>query len=193
MLLPFESWKMRGLLTSVVIASIGIVSMAALADSATDSQVGIERSGTADGFVNLPVPAASGRTVTANQTPVNGAVGMLVDGRLSNDFGPVFNNGVKNGAYKMDLGSVQPVAAITSWSFNKGGTRGTQRIALYGSNSATDPGWDLSSFTPLGTIDTDDTTVNYTAASLRAPLGRSLGKFRWIVWSLSLLKQSWRR
>jgi uncharacterized protein (DUF608 family) len=185
-----KTWKMRGLLTGLVVAGIGIVSGTALADSATHPQVGIERSATASGFVNLPVPTASGRTVTANQTPVKGDVVTLVDGQLGKDYGPVFNNGVKNGAYKMDLGSVQPVAAITSWSFNLNNTRGAQKIALYGSTSSTDPGWDLSKLTPLGTIDSGDTTVNYTAASLRAPLGQSLGKFRWIVWSLSLLNES---
>ena len=100
--------------------------------------------------------------------------------------GPVFQNGVRNGAYRMDLGTVQSVSAITSWSHNWKGFRGAQKLVLYGSNAATDPGWDLKRFTPLGTIDpTGETKAEFTAASLRASAGKSLGEFRWIVWAVS--------
>ncbi|WPJ95959.1 hypothetical protein SH580_21315 [Coraliomargarita algicola] len=85
----------------------------------------------------------------------------------------------------MDLGSVQSVAAITSWSFRKG-HRGAQKVALYGSASVVDPGWDLSAYTPLGMIDTTDLSqATYTAASLRALDGQTIGQFRWIVWAVS--------
>ena len=71
----------------------------------------------------------------------------------------LFRNGIRYGAYKLDLGKIQSVTAITSWSFNKNGNRGAQRITIYGSKYATDPGWDLadrSRFMPLGGIDTND-------------------------------------
>ena len=77
------------------------------------------------------------------------------------------------------------MTAITSWSFRQD-RRGTQKVTLYGSNSTTDPGWDLTGFTPLGTIDTAGASdAVFTAASLRAPGGESLGLFRWILWSVS--------
>jgi hypothetical protein len=42
---------------------------------------------------------------------------------------------------------------------------------------------DSSRFTPLGSIDTASLMGSgFTAASLRAPKGESLGSFRWIVW-----------
>jgi len=110
----------------------------------------------------------------------------LSDGELVDGIGSVFKNGVGNGAYKMDLGSAEPVSAITSWSHNFKNRRGAQRLTLYGSAAATDPGWDLSKLTPLGTIDTTGKgKSNFTAASLRAADGKSLGKFRWIVWSVA--------
>ncbi|MDF7809287.1 sulfatase-like hydrolase/transferase [Pontiellaceae bacterium B12219] len=147
--------------------------------------IDVETASAASGFSKLPVPAASGRTVTANQKTNNDPVASLTDGRLAEGMGPVFPNGVQNGAYKMDLGSVQSVAAITSWSY-KQGSRGRQKITLYGSDSVTDPGWDLSRFTELCTIDTaGSASADYTAASLRADAGKSLGKFRWIIWAAS--------
>ncbi|MDF7809286.1 alpha-L-fucosidase [Pontiellaceae bacterium B12219] len=147
--------------------------------------VEVETASSANGFSKLPVPAASGRTVTANQKTNNDPVVSLTDGQLAEGMGPVFPNGVYNGAYRMDLGSVQPVSAITSWSFMKG-ARGLQKITLYGGRSTADPGWDLSSYTELCTIDTTGSEKDtYTAASLRADAGKSLGEFRWIVWAVS--------
>ena len=149
------------------------------------SSVVVETATSADGFGQL-VPLRGVGVVTANQKTSNDPVASLSDGKLAKGFGPVFPNGVRNGAYKMDLGSVRPVSAITSWSHNWKGFRGTQKLALYGSGAATDPGWDLSRFAPLGTIDTSsETESNFTAASLRAAAGQSLGQFRWIVWAVS--------
>ena len=105
---------------------------------------------------------------------------------IRDSFGPVFSNGIQNGAYKMDLGSVQSVSTVTSWSYNVGGVRGAQQVMVHGSNSVTDPGWDLKAFTQLGTIATTRTKkAEFTAASLRTPSGKPLGNFRWIVWSVS--------
>ncbi len=144
-----------------------------------------ETAANAGGFKKLPPLSASGRRVTANQKTSNDPLTSLTDGKLVAEFGPVFANGIRNGAYKMDLGSVQSVSAITSWSYNRMEIRGAQKLVLYGSRAATDPGWDLKQFVSLGTIDTGKTKATFTAASLRAGAGRTLGEFRWIVWAVS--------
>ena len=149
------------------------------------SSVVVETATSADGFKQL-VPREGVGVVKANQKTSNDPVVSLIDGKLAKGFGPIFSNGIRNGAYKMDLGSVRPVSAITSWSHNWKAFRGAQKLVLYGSGAASDPGWDLSRFVPLGTIDTTgEAKANFTAASLRAAAGQSLGQFRWIVWAVS--------
>jgi membrane-associated protease RseP (regulator of RpoE activity) len=137
-------------------------------------------------FTKLIPSAMKGVTVTTSQKTANDPIGILSDGILSTGYGPIFPNRIQNGIYKMDLGSAKPVAAINSWSFNQGGVRGRQIVTLYGSNSQTDPGWnvtDAKKFTPLGSIDTASLPVaQFTATSLRATTGNSLGNYRWIAW-----------
>ncbi len=147
----------------------------------------IETANAASEFTKLPLPASSSiKVVTASHTIKDAPLKSLVDGKLAQGYGPVFANGIQDGAYKADLGSVQTVTAVSSWSFNMSGTRGAQKISLYGSNSVADPGWDLSGFTPIGKIDTTEgAKASYTAASLHAVTGKSLGEFRWIVWAVS--------
>jgi len=151
-----------------------------------DLKVETETAASTSGFSKCPLPASPSGTVTVNQKTKNDPIASLTDGKLANSMGPVFANGVKNGAYKMDLGAVKPVREITSWSYKKTPTRAAQRINLYGSSSPSDPGWNLSTLTPLGSIDTTGLTAGkFNAASLRAPAGKSLGSFRWIVWAVS--------
>jgi membrane-associated protease RseP (regulator of RpoE activity) len=150
-----------------------------------NSFVVVESATDAAGFLKLPVKGASSFVVTARPKPNNEPLEALLDGKLAENFGPVFGNGIHNGAYKMDLGAVRPVSAIISWSFNMSKTRGAQMFTLYGSNAPTDPGWNLNDFTPLGTIDTGTVSADYTATALRAADGESLGSFRWIVWAVS--------
>jgi hypothetical protein len=127
--------------------------------------------------------------VTANQSTANQPLKVLIDGRLTLDYGPVFRNGIRNGVYKMDLGETRRVTAVSSWSFNQNGRRGVQKVTLYGSSSAADPGWDLTDrirFATLGSLDTSGTTIGaFNAASLRAREGEALGDFRWILWSVA--------
>ncbi|CAA6691311.1 FIG01093541: hypothetical protein [Lentimonas sp. CC11] len=149
------------------------------------SIVEVETSSSPEGFTKLPVPATSVQTVTANKKTGNNSVAVLTDGKLATGYGPVFANATRNGAYKMDLGAVKPVTEITSWSYNMGNTRGAQKVIIYGSNSATDPGWDLKKFTPLGSIDTGAAKAKFIAASLQSLDGKTLGDFRWIVWAVS--------
>ncbi len=145
-----------------------------------------ETATTATSFKTLVPPAKPSGKVTANQKTNNDPLATLTDGKLNPGFGPVFGNGIKDGAYKMDLGKSQTVSAITSWSHNKSGKRGAQTLTVYGSNHPGDPGWDLSDakrFTSLGTISTEGQKVEaFAALSLQAEKGKALGNFRWIVW-----------
>ncbi|MDF1737940.1 MAG: sulfatase-like hydrolase/transferase [Verrucomicrobiales bacterium] len=137
-------------------------------------------------FKKLVPPEKPAGKVTANKKTNNDPLVSLTDGKLAKGFGPIFGNGIKDGAYKMDLGSSQSVSAITSWSYNQNGKRGSQSVSIYGSNDPADPGWNLTDakrFTSLGKISTEGQKVDaFTALSLRAKKAKLLGDFRWIVW-----------
>lgn len=142
----------------------------------------------AEGFSKLALlPAIKGR-LSSNPVTNNDPLPSLLDGMLAKGFGPIFGNGVSNGAYKLDLRKSTSVAAITAWSFNQEGLRGSQSVTLYGSDSVTDPGWntdDAGKFTSLGSIDAAIAPgADFLATSLRAATGTSLGSFRWIVWKV---------
>ncbi len=133
------------------------------------------------------VPSPSKSSVfTASGEVANMALSVLGDGQLARFYGPVFPNTVRLGCYKLDLGTSKPVTSVRSWSFNQNDNRGRQRVTIYGSGSATDPGWnvaDAGKFTPLGSIDSASLpAAPFTATSLQAAAGGSLGRFRWIVW-----------
>ena len=150
----------------------------------TSKGVVIEAADSAGGFKHLKPAGSRGAKVTAKKRTSNDPVTVLTDGMLAKRFGPVFGNGITDGAYKMDLGSVKPVRSISSWSHNQASKRGAQRVRLYGSDANKDPGWDLSRYTALGSIETGPAKAAFTAASLRAEQGKTLGEFRWIVWSV---------
>ncbi len=151
--------------------------------------IGTETASAANGFSKLIPSPSKEATVTASEKTNNEPLTILTDGMLDAGYGPVFANGVHLGIYKMDLGAAKSVTAINSWSFNHNNSRSRQLVTLYGSQSDTDPGWninDASKFIPLGSIDTVSLPVaKFIAASLRAPTGQSLGTFRWIVWQTS--------
>ncbi len=146
----------------------------------------VETAANAGGFSKLVPSASPWAKISANHPTNNDPLPTLVDGKLAAGYGPVFPNGVGDGAYKMDLGASKPVSAITSWSFNQDKRRGRQNVTIYGSNATVDPGWNTMDglhFTALGTLDTTAVATNqYLAASLRARPGKLLGSFRWIVW-----------
>lgn len=139
-------------------------------------------------FTRIALPGVPSGTVTASHKTTNDPLSTLTDGKLGKGYGPVFPNGVTDGAYKMDLGSSKSVIAIDSWSCNALG-RGRQTVQLFGSNAAADPGWNTDAsavFTPLGTLDSKEVRMDkFFAGSLRARPGKSLGTFRWIVWRVS--------
>lgn len=145
--------------------------------------IGIETAGDPNAFKKLVPSPAKSATFTTSEAVGNHPLPVLGDGILAPEYGPVFPNGIRLGSYKLDLGTAKPVTAINSWSFNQNGNRGRQRVTIYGSAAPTDPGWDLGKFTPLGSLDTASLpAAPFTAASLRAPSGGTLGRFRWIVW-----------
>ncbi|MDP4626181.1 MAG: PDZ domain-containing protein [Akkermansiaceae bacterium] len=152
---------------------------------ARTSIVEMDSASSTSDFKKLPVPKASGLTVIASSKTGNEPLSILTDGKLAENFGPVFGNTIHNGSYKMDLGAVKPVTAVTSWSYNMGNSRGAQKLTVYASNSTTDPGWNLKNFIVLGSIDTGAAKAKYTAASVRAIKGQNLGNYRWIVWAVS--------
>jgi hypothetical protein len=141
-----------------------------------------ETAPTASGFKQLPVPAPRTFALSTSTKTKNDPLNSLLDGKLARSYGPVFANGVQSGAYKMDLGRVKAVKAISSWS-HRMGRRGAQRLTLYGSASNRDPGWNSDAWTPIGSIDTRGSKGElFSAASLRAAGGETLGSFRWIIW-----------
>jgi hypothetical protein len=135
-----------------------------------------------------PKPGQTGE-ITSNRGVKENPLTILKDGALATSYGAVFENGVSDGTFKIDLGSPQAVTAITAWSHHQSGSRGRQLYTVYGSSSATDPGWavkDITRFVPLGSVDTAALPgATFTASSLRAASGADLGSFRWIVWQTS--------
>ena len=154
----------------------------------------LETSPSANGFKIILLPKKASGKITANQKTNNDSLSTLTDGKLNTSFGPIFPNGVNDGAYKMDLGKSKSVTAINSWSHHIGGKRGAQIVNVYGSNSPTDPGWNISDkklYTPLGTISTKGQKIDqFNAISLRPKNGSSLGNFRWIVWQVDPITNS---
>jgi hypothetical protein len=147
----------------------------------------VESADNAAGFTKLTLPAKPAGKVLTRSATNNDPPAILTDGKLAETYGPVFDNGIRDGAYKLDLGSNLPLAAITSWSFHQNSNRGAQSVTLFGSNATSDPGWntaDATRFTPLGSLDTTALPAGkFNAASLRARPGQALGTFRWIVWT----------
>jgi len=128
-------------------------------------------------------------TVTASEGTNNDPLGSLLDGALAKSYGPIFGNGIAAGKYKLSLNAAGPVTQVNSWSFNMGGNRGAQKFLLYASDSAADPGWDISDakkFTLVAEVDTRAEKVqDFSATSVRRSAGAPLGSFRWLVWALA--------
>ena len=99
------------------------------------------------------------------------------------------------GRIVMDLGKVQPVCAICSYSWHvkwyDDGARGPQVYSLYGSaadlpDSTCFPG---NSWTKIADVDTrpDETGTNWGGqhgVTIKDEKGNLLGKYRWLVWDV---------
>jgi len=148
----------------------------------------VESAERGDAFLTLKVPDPAKLQVSSDPRTHNEPLATLTDGKLAQNYDPLFANGVCGGIYKLYLGDSKHVTAVNTWSSSYGG-RAAQRLTLYGSNHPIGPGWTLadgSRFTPIGSIDTTALPLRaFTATSLRAPRGGSLGTYRWILWHVS--------
>ena len=129
----------------------------------------------------LPLKITEARPETRNEP-----LSVLGDGKLANNYGPVFGNGVNSGCYKADLGAVKSLAAVKTFSYNQNNNRGRQHFVLYGSTAAADPGWNVtnrSAFVPIAVVDTPpDTSAGYVATQVAGNHGQPLGSYRWLAW-----------
>jgi len=126
----------------------------------------------------VPAKATAGGAKT-NNDPIES----LVDGKITDGFGPVFANG-DHGMYKLDLAVTTAISQVNT--FSRGGERGRQNFVLYGSNAPTDPGWNVAErklFTPIIAVDARQ-DADYKATSIRFSDGQPLGSFRWLVWAV---------
>ena len=136
-----------------------------------------------------PPSATLAATITAGKPgTMNEPVAVLTDGKLARNYGPVFGNGVADGAYKLDLGVVASIAQVNTFSYNQNRNRGRQRFVLYGSRATADPGWnveDRTVFTPIIDLDTlKPPETDFVATSIRQSGGKPLGSYRWLVWAV---------
>ncbi|MGJ8639008.1 MAG: right-handed parallel beta-helix repeat-containing protein [Opitutaceae bacterium] len=151
-----------------------------------DRDVIVETTNGTREFSELPLPAKPAGVLSTNRKTSNEPLASLTDGRVAKNFGAIFGNTVYNGMYKMDLGAVKSIQAVTSWAHRMVRVRAKQKLTIYGSDASNDPGWNLENFTALGSIDTTALRMkDYSAVSLRARSGKNLGDYRWIVWAVS--------
>jgi len=103
-------------------------------------------------------------------------VTVLSDGILARNYGPVFANGVKNGVYKVDLGTASQVSEISTWSFNMRGDRGPQKFTLFGidKNNARCP------ITAVNTL--NNRQAKFTGTRIQLSDGGVLGMFNGLEW-----------
>jgi hypothetical protein len=89
--------------------------------------------------------------------------------------------------YKLDLTNPTGISRINTFT-SSGRNRAKQNFVLYGSNAATDPGWnvaDAAVFTPIVAVDTRKMEPKeYVATSVRRSDGKPLGTFRRLVWTV---------
>lgn len=153
----------------------------------------VESSGNHE-FKKIPLTPLAGvvpaKASVGGVKPNNDPVQMLIDSKLVDGMGPLFANGVVTGMYKLELPAVTAIAQVNTYS--RGGVRGRQNFVLYGSNAATDPGWNVADtklFTPVGVVDARQ-DAEWKAASIRSSDGKSLGSFRWLIWAVFPINDS---
>ncbi|MEI7901441.1 MAG: PDZ domain-containing protein [bacterium] len=134
-----------------------------------------------------PASAVAPAKVIAGGAPANNdPLECLTDGKVANSYGPIFANGVESGMYKLDLTTARSIAQVNT--FSALGARARQNFVLYGSSSASDPGWNVADaqiFTPILSVDTrQGTPADFEATSIRFSDGKPLGSYRWLVWTV---------
>jgi alpha-L-fucosidase len=115
-----------------------------------------------------------------------GTAELLVDGKIECNRGPTFAGGVDTGKLRFDLGAVKSIARVNTYA--SGNTHARHSFTLYGSNSTTDPGWNVADtqvFTPVITVDDRGERTEHEATSIRRSADQPLGSYRWLVWAAS--------
>ena len=142
-------------------------------------------------FKEIPLAssAVAAKVSAGGSTPPrNNPVDALLDGKVVKGLGPIFANGVLDGAYKLDLGEAKSILQVNTFSAG-GGVRPRQNYVLYGSNTASDPGWEVEDgamFTPIIAVDTRHiASREFEATSVRRSDGKPLGCYRWLVWKVT--------
>jgi len=145
-------------------------------------------------FKKVPLTPATGvvpaKASVGDIKPNNDPIEMLVDSKLVDGMGPLFANGVVTGMYKLELPAVTAIAQVNTYS--RGGVRGRQNFVLYGSNAASDPGWNVADaklFTPVGVVDARQ-DAEWKGTSIRSSDGKALGSFRWLIWAVCPINDS---
>ncbi len=141
-------------------------------------------------FKQIPVASAAVPAKVSAGGPAtrNDPIDAIIDGKVVKGFGPIFANGVLDGAYKLDLIEAKSISQVNTFS-SGGRIRARQNYVLYGSNAATDPGWnvaDAATFTPIIAVDTRHIVPKeFEATSVRRSDGKPLGCYRWLVWTIA--------
>jgi membrane-associated protease RseP (regulator of RpoE activity) len=152
----------------------------------------VTESADADGFEEIQLEQTKAviqlASLTSQPATNNEPLTTLFDGKLANNYGPVFSNGVEGGLYKVDLGRSLEIKSINTWSFQQNGNRGPQHFRLYGSKSESDPGWNLADpelFVPIAEVDSTSLVTAakpFQATSVRSSSNQPLGTYRWLIW-----------
>jgi len=128
--------------------------------------------------VLAPDEVVTFKSIATDPDTVNQPVSVLSDGKLAQNYGPVFPNGVKGARYRIDLGQERTVAEIRSFSFNQNGNRAHQRITLIGFSEK-----EAGTAIPIAMINTTAHAAgSFVATSVRASQNLELGSFRWLEW-----------
>lgn len=110
-------------------------------------------------------------------------ISVLTDGAYGSGFGVNPGNGGDTPQYKIDLGSLQSVGTVNSYSHgnNLGGIRQAQIFELYGSASSTDPGFiDDGGWTLIDSVDLQGPTgTDLNGASSISGINAD---YQWLLW-----------
>jgi hypothetical protein len=156
-------------------------------------------------FKTIPGPSKSDVATAASVTLVGnhwesaaGDGSVLVNGRVPNDSLDLFeeallaNDNADGGRIVIDLGRLQPVAAVGSYSWHEWnvdqGSRGPQVYTLYGSAAEKPDPANLAGWTKIADVDTRPNKTgekwNGQHGAFITDTGGKLGDFRWLLFAV---------
>ncbi len=141
----------------------------------------VESEGTRSEFKRIPLLGSSPKlaieAITTAPETSNQPVAVLYDGKIDQNYGPVFQNGTKNGTYIIDLGRMKPIKEIRTFSFDMNGSRGSQKFTVFG---VTDKN---AKPVPIAMVNVNAREGDKYVASKIVTAGRKkLGSYRWLHW-----------